>query len=80
MRAASPHGCTLTAAGPDREIEAIAFGNEQRGTGALDGRDACELLISVAVPLDHVEEARTAAEINPLPLGIEKDVVRITAG
>ena len=66
--------------GPDREIEPVALGNEQRGSGARDGRNACELLVAVAALLDDLKKARAEAEIDALALGVEKDIVGVAAG
>src|SRR5258706_8687171 len=73
-------GGWLAAAGGYREVQAIPLWVEHRGPRTRSGGDSSPCLELTFPPLQHINLAGAAADVKPRTLGVQRDVVRISAG
>jgi len=62
-----------------RDKQAVEFGHEQAGAGAGRGLDLSYCARDTIVPIEHVDRARSANDVDPPAALIEEDVIGVAA-
>src|SRR5439155_13872364 len=63
-----------------RDIEPVEFGDEERGASSRYRRRARQAPMAGLALFEHIDDAFTAAHVNPTALGVDEHIVSIAAG